>query len=311
MLTKPRTFWTKLRGKDKRYDLPLNRSSGTGFVVWVMSMMVYLATIIVALFFALSAVTGRWTEGLALQATLEIPSGDMAKMSADKQKDNFDKLVARLNGIEAIESARKLSQEEMDALIAPWLGIDNVSKEIPLPALVALTLKQELTDEDIDTINDNAQEFFDNANLDTHKKWLEDMQSLVQSIRFVVLGLGLIIIITAISSVSGAARSRLAIHRDEVDLLHIMGADDSYIASQFERQSGHLSMVAGGTGFILAMITLIAASFIGSGVKEALLPDYSLSPPQWLGLIFVPVIGVLVAMVSARITVMRALRKLP
>ncbi len=311
MLAKLQKFWIKLRGKDKRYDLPLNRSSGTGFVVWVMSMMVYLATIIVALFFALSAVTARWTDGLALQATLEIPSSDLSGMSKDKQKDAFDKLIARLNGIDTIDSAQKLSQEEMDALIAPWLGIDNVSKEIPLPALVAITLNAELTDTDIKAINNNATEFFANASLDTHKKWLEDMQSLVQSIRFVVLGLGLIIIVTAISSVSGAARSRLAIHRDEVHLLHIMGADDAYIASQFERQSGHLSMVAGGTGFLLAIITLACAALIGSGVKEALLPDYSLSALQWFALVFVPIIGVLVAMVSARITVMRALKKLP
>lgn len=304
---------TKIRGKDRRYDLPLNRSSGTGFVVWVMSMMVYLATVIVALFFALSAVTARWTDGLALQATLEIPHMDLTATDndADKQKLLFEKITARLNGLEIVKTARQLDTKEINNLIEPWLGVDNISSEIPLPALIAIEFNQEPTTNDILVINSNAKDFFSHANLDTHKEWLDDIQSLIQSIRFVVLGLGLIIIITAISSVSGAARSRLAIHKSEVELLHIMGAGDAYIASQFERQSGHLSLVAGGVGFILALVTLISASFIGASVKQALMPDFSLSLLQWLALIFVPISAILIAMISARITVMRALKKLP
>jgi hypothetical protein len=35
-------------------------------------------------------------------------------------------------------------------------------------------------------------------------------------------------------TVAATARTRLALHREEVDLLHLIGATDSYIATQFQ-----------------------------------------------------------------------------
>jgi cell division transport system permease protein len=299
------------KSKTQRYDLPLNQSRGTGFLIWVITMMVYLATVIVALTIALSAMTDRWTEGLAGKITVEIPFEDFENMADDKLSEKLEQLVRRYNGLDFTTTSRALSQKEIAGMVEPWLGSSDIIKNLPLPRLVHIDLSSSLTPDQQALMKDIVTEIFPNGRIDTHRKWLDDLTTLANAVRFVVGGLGLIIIITAVSAVSGAARSRLAIHAREVTLLHQMGADDSYIAGQFQRQSFRLSLRGGGIGFTLAIATIITAGQIGGHVKEALLPNFSLAWYSWLSLCLVPLAASLIAMIAARITVLRALKKLP
>jgi cell division transport system permease protein len=61
------------KAQKRRYDLPLNKGSGTGFLVILIALMTFLGMLALASSFALSAMTARWSSGLENRLTIESP----------------------------------------------------------------------------------------------------------------------------------------------------------------------------------------------------------------------------------------------
>ena len=58
----------------RRYDLPLNQSVGTGFLMVLIALMTFLAIMAVSTSFALNSMTAHWSSGLENKVTIEIPA---------------------------------------------------------------------------------------------------------------------------------------------------------------------------------------------------------------------------------------------
>ncbi len=108
-----------------------------------------------------------------------------------------------------------------------------------------------------------------------------------------------------------AIRAGLAIHHDTIELLHLLGAEDSYITGQFETHALGLALRGGALGLGAGAATLVAAGVAGARLEAPLLPAIGLGPAGWAGLIVVPAVTALIAMVTARIVVARTLARLP
>jgi cell division transport system permease protein len=98
--------------------------------------------------------------------------------------------------------------------------------------------------------------------------------------------------------------------------LHLIGARDGYIAGQFERHALRLGLRGGIGGLVLAALTIgaIAAAADRVGALDdaiRLLPALGAPPIEWALLLLLPVAAGAVAMITARITVLRALRRMP
>ena len=97
--------------------------------------------------------------------------------------------------------------------------------------------------------------------------------------------------------------------RDIVELLHLTGAKDSFIAGLFERRFLMLGVQAGALG---ALFAFGAAAFILFAVRQGdaqtwLLPQLSLSLADGLILGLSPLIAGAVSMLAAKVTVIRSL----
>ncbi|MDZ7713577.1 MAG: FtsX-like permease family protein [Rhodovibrio sp.] len=114
----------------------------------------------------------------------------------------------------------------------------------------------------------------------------------------------------AVVTVVFVTRTGLSIHRNVIELLHLIGAHDAYVARQFQRHALRLGLTGGLIGLALAGATLWAlARWVGQEAG-AIVPEMALSQTQWLSLVAVPLAATLVAMLTARITVLRTLAKL-
>jgi cell division transport system permease protein len=106
-------------------------------------------------------------------------------------------------------------------------------------------------------------------------------------------------------------RTGLAIHRRVIDIVHLIGARDAYIARQFQGHALRLGVMGGALGVALAAVTLFGIQRLLSRVDEALLPQVTLSMPQWIVLALLPVGAGAIALLTARLTVLRSLRRIP
>lgn len=300
------------KAEKRRYDLPLNRGAGTGFLVILIALMTFLGMLALASSFALSAMTDRWSSGLQNKMTIEIPTqsarGDLL------EREEIDaittRIAAALDGMRGIQSVHILSEAELGQLIEPWLGADALQGDFPVPGLISIET-EELDAQALHSIRNAIKQAAPQARLDTHEKWLNDLLRFTRAMKLSALALLLVISITTITAVGGAVRSRLAIHRAEVELLHLMGASDSYITRQFQRHSLILALRGGAAGTVMGAVFLLVIGWVSGKMGVALLPDFSLDMGQAISLGLMPLAAGVIATLTARWTVIRVLSNFP
>lgn len=298
----------------KRYDLPLHRGNGGRLVTWIVGVMSYLTILMLVLVFALGAVQNHWEASLTGQMTVEIPADHAARASDAFGAPIIDELVRKLDALPDIH-ARVLPLEEMEKLVGPWLGTGEVLRELPLPVLVDITLDGALdnnrTKERVALITETIRSLVPEARLDTHQEWLADLTRLAKACRMVLVAISIILALTAAVTVAATARTRLALHKDEVALLHLIGATDSYIATQFQRQAFRLATEGAAAGLLLAVITMAIVGFIKNQLGDTVVPVIRMGALEWLCLLLTPLFAGVIAMLASRFTVLHALKRMP
>ena len=125
-----------------------------------------------------------------------------------------------------------LGEDISAALLEPWLGSDFDRSDLPIPRLVAVTIDGSA---DLDALARRLRESVPGASLDDHGLWLERLSTMANSVTLGGLFItGLVFVATALSVVF-ATRGAMAGNRDVIEVLHFVGAEDIYIADQFQR----------------------------------------------------------------------------
>ncbi len=287
----------------QRFDLPFHVRLGTEFLVFLTALMTFLCLLSVTASMSLTRMADRWTTGLENTLTVEIPnSDDQAVLTA--------KVLSALRTAPGIKSAKLMDQNDMNELLKPWLGSAAESmKDLPLPALITIELKTR-TDKVVGTINRVVQEAAPTAQIDAHEQWLTDLLRFTGTLKLVAILIMLAIGLVTSLTVAGAVRSRMAIHHTELELLHIMGADDSYITGQFQRYIYWLAGKGVLLGFIICMALVAVIEIISMTSSEAL-PALKLSVLQLLALPLAAIALLVISAFAARLTALKVLREMP
>ncbi len=290
--------------RGRRYDLPLHRGSGGHLVVWIVGVMTYLCLLSFVLIFGLNHMQQYWQHGLTGRMTVEIPHAQT------KNAENIKRLTEGLNALPGIV-AKPLSDQDIDRLVAPWLGENAAIADLPMPKLIELTRLEGIEAADDAAIRRVIKAALPEAVLDTHEEWLADLLKLAKAGRMILVGIALVLALTTALTVAATARTRLALHKDEVDLLHLIGATDAYIARQFQRQAFRLATEGAAAGLALAFLTLTGLAWIKEGLGDTLLPQLNLTWIEWMILAVSPVLAGGIAMFASRFTVLEALKEMP
>jgi cell division transport system permease protein len=292
----------------RQENIPLRRDGTARLLPWLIAPTVYLAAIAIAAMLALGGALQEWDRGLAGTMTVELPpnaSGDTTTNA----------VVALLRGTQGVTSAVPLDRATEGKLLAPYLGTAVAPEELDLPRLIDVRVAAGGA-LDIAALRAKLTNAAPGTVLDDHQQWLDRLYVLALSVE--AAGLTIVAMVSAASvlTVIFTTRAGLAVHRDVIELLHMMGARDNYIARQFQREALRLGFVGGVGGLILAAVTIWVLGHAADAVsifgeEAALLPDLRLVAWQWGALVLLPIAAGIAAMVTARLTVMRALARLP
>lgn len=290
-----------------RSDLPLNKDASGRFLPWIIAFMVYLAALALAIGMGLDGVIGRWQAGLAGNLTVQITHESTAT-AADRERRV--KAVVDLLALPEVESVEVLDSGEIARLLEPWLGSTAEVAGLPVPDLVAVTLKPGAA-ADIAAIETMLQSSVPQADVDDHSEWLNDLLVFARSVQWLAATVVVLTSLVAAITVIFVTRTGLAIHRRVIDIVHLIGARDAYIARQFQGHALRLGIMGGALGVALAALTLLGIERLLSRVDESLLPQVSLSTTQWVVLALLPLAAGAIALLTARLTVLRSLRRIP
>lgn len=301
----------RAQGK-RRYDLPLDKSAGAGFLTVLIGLMTFLAVLAMAASFALSAMTARWASGLENRITVEIPATDAAggmRARADVAA-RAARVAETLAANADVQAAHVLTDDEIAELVRPWLGEDAGLGNIPLPGLIAVELRR--AGEDVYAgLKADLSAVAPDARIDTHEAWLRDLLRFTRALQFAASLLTLVIGLTTAAAVAGAVRARMAVHHEQVELLHLMGARDRYISRQFQRHSLILALQGSIAGMVAGGLALTMIGWTAGEMDVNLLPDFTLDGLQIGAIFFLPLIVSGIAAATAAWTVRGVLMKMP
>ena len=202
---------------------------------------------------------------------------------------------------QALEEFRKLSGFG-DAL--DLLG-DN-----PLPAVVTVTPLRKQTREQVAALTDELARLpeVDRAKLD--QKWLERLYAILEFLQRGVAVVALLLGLAVIVTVGNTIRLDIQARREEIVVMKLIGAPDSFIRRPFL----YTGFWYGLTGSIVALIfVLIGLAALGAPVRNLAGlydSDFSLAGPSFLAVLEMFGAGILLGWLGALLTVTRNLRKI-
>lgn len=288
--------------------MPADSASGATLHT-IVAAMSFLACLTLGAVLTLSRLATEWTDGLSGSVTVQLlPS---PQISPEDQLKEALRLVRQWPGI---FSATPLSRGEAAELLEPWLGEGNVLDDLPVPQLIEVTLMPGKSVE-LEGLGKALADGVPGAHLDDHQRWNQELAAFAASSEAVGWAVLLLIAIATFAIVIYATQSGLQAHREIVEVVHMIGARDVFIASEFQRHFLWLGVRGGLIGLVLAALTLVGTSFLWSSreapVGAQYLPQLISAPHHYIWLLFVPAAIGLIAMYTARFTVLRVIGRMP
>lgn len=297
--------WRMLSGGREAKLIPDGRLSGP--MPWVIAIMVALTVVAAAAGLALSNTARSAADALSGGVTIQVVEANPAERTRQARA-----AARRLKETPGVVDARVVSEQEIARLIEPWLGanIGGTEDPIPVPALIDARLRDPVDGETLGALRGIVRAVAPSARVDAQSSWLNPVFGAIQSLQWLALALVALLGLALTSAVLLAVRNALGVNRDTIEIVHLLGGTDSQIARIFQRSIG---FDAAGGGVIGLVLGLAAVLFLGArfaGLGAGLVAGGALGWIDWVLLALVPVAGVLLAMLTARVTVLRALKKM-
>lgn len=294
--------WRSLSGSSDARLLPQARLSGP--MPWVIAIMIALTVVAAAsglsLRNAARAASADLEGGLTVQIVNAEPGERTRQASAAAQV---------LRATDGVAEVRPVAQDELNRLVEPWLGTrpgDDIDA-LPIPALIDVRLAGQASEQRIAALRDAIRKVAPSARVDAQAAWLAPVFGAIGALQWLAAGLIALLAFATSAAVLLAARTSLGVNRGTIEIVHLLGGTDRQIARIFQRSIA-LDAAAGGIaglGLGLAAVFVLSRQFaaLGSGMVSA----GGLGLIDWVLIVLIPVAGVLLAVLTARITVLRAL----
>lgn len=236
-------------------------------LVLVIAIMGFLACLTVGGLSVLVEATRDWQSDIARQMTIQIdptPGLDMAATLSQTAK-----LASSWPGV---GRAVVLSDRETKALLQPWLGASLDLDELPVPRLIQVELSDRALF-DPEKARQELAERVARGTLDDHQRWTDRLSTMASAAVWVGIFVLLLVLTAMVLSVTFATRAAMAANRNVIELLHLVGADNSFIAGQFQIHFLALGLKGGIAGGSAAIISLFLAAFLTSTAQGSALAD--------------------------------------
>jgi cell division transport system permease protein len=297
-----------------RAGLELGRDESPLHLDWIVGAMAFLAALAMVGALATADAAAAWRHGLTGTITVEIPAALRAPAGTPGSPiapadDRLKRVMDVLHDDRAVERAAPVPRARIDELLAPWLGTGDLIDTLPVPQLVDVTLAPGGREE-IAGLKQRIAAAVPGVNVDDHEIWVGQLVHLAHLAVGLALAVVGLVAACAVAATVIATRAGLAIHHEAIDLLHLMGAEDEYIADQFASQALRRGLRGGIIGLLLAAVALVAFGSASQAVDPKLLPRLWPALDQILPLLLVPLATATLGWATARRTVLRALKKM-
>lgn len=278
----------------------------------VIAVMCYLGSLALGAVIVINKSVNNWTSDIAGQVTIQISP----RANTDINQD-IDKALAILRVTRGISAARIISNAQSAKLLEPWLGTGAFLKDLPVPRLVAVSIDRR-NPPDFKSLAATIRKNIPSATLDTHRQWQSQITRTAGTLKLVGYAVLLLISLTTAAIVVFATRAAIANNSSTIEVLHLVGAHDSYIARliqwNFLKLGVRAGLIAGVCGALSFYALNLFGDVAGNGELSASAVRLVSGPAQfttidYAAFLLIPIAATFIAIVTARLAIIRILSR--
>ncbi len=269
----------------------------------VIAIMCFLVALTAGGVYLIFQATNVWTNNMSSEITVQVQQrgGDLT----DAKVAEVTKFLTDQPGIKRVTP---FSQDQSLKLVEPWIGKSEILKTFAIPRLVAVEIDREQPPE-LPTLKRVLETKYPGALLNDHGLWRSEIRRLTRIVEISGLVLILLMVLATVGVIIAAARSALASNREIVEVLNLVGAQEKFIARQFEVHFLKVGIRAGVFGVGCAALVFLSIPYVteevGSSVASGaeikrLIGAGTLDTPGYLILLAVVIAVALICKMTSR-----------
>jgi len=291
--------------------VPADSIAGRSLVI-VIAIMTFLAALAAGGAALVADASADWRKEAAREVSVQLRAVPGRDIEADIRKT-----LEVLGATPGIKATRAYTRAESEALLAPWLGEGLDLAALPVPRMIVVTLDAEKRP-DLEQLKRDLARATPAASLDDHRIFVARLGDMARALVGVAAAIFALIVVAMAIAVASATSSAVATNREIVEVLHIVGAADSYIAREFQLRFQALGLRGALLGGAAALAFFALAQFLarrfaqtpGGDQMAAIFGDFGLGARGFAIILVLSAAIAILTGVLSRATVVRHLRQL-
>lgn len=295
----------------RRREIPLDDEETSLFMYVLTSIYMYLFVIVLAIVMAVNAMATNWENDIMGAITVQIiPVEDENKhIDTEKTLEQQNKVLQFMENVSGVKSVRILDSQDIEKLMTPWLGNKVDISELPIPALLDVGLKDDGSI-NYDEVTRGLKQITPNASIDNHRLWLNRLLKFAASLKHTAMLVLLMVAGICALSIYYSTRTSLWINKESLEILHVVGAPDKYIAKQYALNYAKIGFFSGILGLLVAVPCIILVGKYGLSTGSGLINGAKLSSFAWVLIMMTPLFSSAYSMLTSYFTVKKSLEKM-
>lgn len=284
--------------------VPENTIAGNALTA-VVAIMSFLACLTLGSVTLVRDAARDWQSDILREITIQVRPSDGVDLTTEAGK-----AAAVVKAIKGVASVRVLDDKESSRLLEPWLGTGLDLAALPIPRLIVVRLSDPQA-VDLNDLANRLKTQVRGASLDDHRAWTARLQTMANATVFVGIAILALVFVATILSVIFATRGAMASNKDVVAVLHFVGAEDGFVAREFQRHFLLLGLRGGLVGAVLAallfaLLSLVIGPSMASPETDqvaALFGRFAVGPIGYFGALGIAFLIAVMTAVTSRMTV--------
>jgi cell division transport system permease protein len=289
--------------------VPVDSVAGRALMA-VIAILTFLAALSAGAAVLAARASEQWRGAVANEMTIQIRPDSRRDTQSDVAR-----AVVMAQAVDGIEAVRAVPKAESDKLLEPWLGTGLDLVELPVPRLIVLKLKSNASP-DLAGFGAALRRELPTAILDDHRLWVRRLSTMASTIILSGTVVVLLVLTAAALAVAFATRGAMAGSRDSVEVLHLVGANDAFIAREFQSRFVRLGLRGGAIGGLAAIVVIALLGWLASSLSaapeaeqlQALFGAFEIGWSGYAAVILVATVVAAIAGLVSRFTVRHYLR---
>lgn len=280
-----------------------------GLLPALVGTMSFLAALALGGALACASLAASWQGNTVSALTIQVPQPTLPDAANDATRLAAVERILQADA--SISSLHVMGEAEINRLMSPWLGGDVASLGLSMPAFITA---QAVAGGTLDPLLTQLQKVSPGILVKTGALWAQRVATLTTSLQACALVVLFVVASVAIAVVAVATRAGIAQLRENIEIVHGLGALDADIAARFAARATWLAFIGALCGTILALPVLAWLAWLAAPFTNPLQPVtgwFDLSPVLLALSPLLPIGAALIGWVTAQMTVHGWLRRLP